>query len=338
VVGANLDVDHSEFDGCKVDRSASSLLCGGAIYVTGDLTLDDVTLLQNAAIRSAGGAVRALGNVTIDDTTFDGNITSVAQDGGGLHVTGSGDVVIRTSVIEDGLAAARGAGIYFAADSLQVIDTEIRNNDATGDGGGVYLVAGAGQNFVPVFKRSLVYDNEADEGGGVYVEYGSSSSTMVMENSTFSTNNGVTSGGAFEVKGGGGVSTAVWLESCTVHNNTAGSTTTAAEEVTGGVFEYRDSLIDGNCGSGGPNGTTLGGNVIANSGASQCDDDPFTDLLDTPTFPLDALGNGSGGITRYHATSSYSMGWNWLTCSVSEDQRAVSRPVGGTCDSGAFER
>jgi CSLREA domain-containing protein len=187
---------------------------GGGLYIDGGTaTLSDVIIEVNEARNEGGGIFCRNANVTIDnDTLIRGNINTYAgtvSTGGGISCMNS-TVNIQDSIIKDNKTAEvtgyniYGGGIYVSGGSLTlnqvllesnkskyggglyiddltdaifITETTIRQNLATLDGGGVYMIpwygfeGPGGGNYN--INSSVIKGNRAQRyGGGVYVSAG----------------------------------------------------------------------------------------------------------------------------------------------------------------------
>jgi len=299
---------------------------GGGILNSGDLTLDESTVVRSNSANNSGGGIANLGDLTVRESTIgglnaeDGN---VAQDGngGGIWVasTDSGSV----ARIEDSLIAGNRA------------DT---SGEVRGDGGGIW---NGGELFV---LRSTVADNEADfDGGGVF-----NAGLLTARNSTLSGNTAAigVGGGLFNSFGSGDIAR---LEFVTIAEN-------EADSGGGGIANFdtvhaRASLVVSNA----PEDCLF--ETVVDSGGFNRDSDgscALSELTDgTVPAPGVELLAENGGPTPTHALLSESPAVDQIPadeCTLVEgfdlpvdnstDQRGQPRPVGelnGLCDVGAFE-
>ncbi|WP_161604366.1 choice-of-anchor Q domain-containing protein [Roseiconus nitratireducens] len=270
--------------------SPSSVGDGGAVYNSGDLTLDRVTLDGNAAagVAGSGGAVlnagvfaasdssitnnranRAGGGiedasdqlVTLTNVALDGNNAGVAPaataspgNGGGLHVTGNATVNIFGGTVSGNSAAREGGGLWNGGGTMVIDGTTISHNTASGaaadDGGGGVFNNGGTIEI----ENSLVIGNVADglsgSGGGILNLGGS----LAISSTTISGNTANRAGGGIEV--------------------TAGSNTTLTNVTLGSDRDGENDDTEGNSVAENPNpgnggGLHIGGDgVVAFNGGS----------------------------------------------------------------------
>jgi hypothetical protein len=259
---------------------------GGVLVEVGStLTLADSVVSGNRTLGGGGAGVRNDGNLTINNSTISGNqITMIANSGGGIF-NGSTGV-------------------------LQVSDSTLSGNIATGDGGGI--------------------DNNLG--------------TATFTNSTISGNSA--GSGSSNANGGGGILNygPMTLLNVTIADNTAGAF------FGGGVSNYvsglmvKNTIIAGNSASGGgPDcyGVALnsqGHNLIQDVTACPATGDTASNITgqDPKLGPL--ADNGGPTQTQALLVGSPAIDAGSPDCPPpATDQRGVSRPQGPACDIGAFE-
>ncbi|MFK8010876.1 MAG: hypothetical protein AB8B80_02470 [Marinicellaceae bacterium] len=101
---------------------------------------------------------------------YDGN-NETASGAGGIKVSGNSNVIIRNSTIYDN-NGNEGGGIHvFGEDAtLSLENTEVRDNDASGYGGGIYCSNSAHLN---IDAKSTINNNKAIiNGGGLFAGFG----------------------------------------------------------------------------------------------------------------------------------------------------------------------
>ncbi len=189
---------------------------------------------------------------------------------------------------------------------------------------------------------SQVSNNFAVQGSGGGISI--ADAYFEIRNSTISGNVSLYDGGGVRLK----TSDAVIINS-TITNNEA--TVGLGEGLYGGLsVELGNTIIAGNIDSNEPGSSdcvgadliSLGGNIMGVLGCAIGVNPNPTDRYGFPENPLDpVLGplQDNGGPTHTHAlldgSPAINMGLN-ENCPTS-DQRGVVRPIGGTCDIGAFE-
>jgi LPXTG-site transpeptidase (sortase) family protein len=296
------------------------------------------------------------GEIIIDkDLTIDGSILSTPVSISGnsssrIFRIPEASVTLKSLKVINGKASdcpaagvgACGGGIYNNG-TLTLSDSTVSNNKAVAsglpsNGGGIYNV-----HSLDV-SNSTFSGNMADNGGGIYysVESGSPPPlVLTLSNSTFSGNTANQQGGAIYKENS---DSHVVLSYTTIVGNRA--------EVTGGGV---DSNNDGN-------GLYLNNVILSNNRPGNCwtgdnaetyDYNIFSDdschFGNTATDGTHDLNNTNPRIgplaNNYGSTQTFALlpgspaidpGTNGSTCPAT-DQRGVARPVGTSCDTGAFE-
>lgn len=331
-----------------------------------DLNLTDCVVRGNASggIFSRGGTSDRGARVTVDRCTVSGNGDTSGW-GGGINVSGCFATVTVSDSIVSGNRAVVGGGIYAGCGSITISNSIISNNTADGGGGirmdgQIVLTDSTVSNNTARFTgggvllrgradvaRSTISGNTG--GGGIVLD--SFGGLLNLTNSTVSGN--VTTGN------GGGIAIAlpdqpntVNLNNVTITNNTAGGAGGGVSSLFFhgpgsppglGVFNVRNTIIAGNTDQSaiGPDCSgplmSFGHNLLQNpTGCTLLGDITGTVFgLDPRLGPL----ADNGGPTLTHGllagSPAIDAGDN-ATCEAT-DQRGVARPVGVTCDIGAFE-
>jgi CSLREA domain-containing protein len=240
---------------------------GDDTAVTGDLDITSNITINGASATSTiinGGALDRVfhilsGGVTISNVTIQGGL-AVAQNGGGIAVSGGSLTLNYSRVVSNSATAVvgvggAGGGIAVTGGSLTLNFSSIGNgtdfsgNNADTNGGGLYFGSGTSGT---VTNSTLSYNN-ADAGGGAYM---SSGATVVFSNSTISTND---SDGITVSDGGGGLFVAgtATLNSATVAFNTTETVGGGVMQL-GGTVNTRNTIISDNI-----DNTTGGGDAVA---------------------------------------------------------------------------
>jgi uncharacterized repeat protein (TIGR01451 family) len=337
---------------------------GGAIYNGGGtLTITASTLYGNKTGRSGGGVRNSDGgSLEITDSTLSGN---EAGWGGGILSEYSCTLAISESTFSGNRAVNGGGGID--ASGLTTISHSVfEDNRATGVnsfGGGI---AATGDTMT--ITHSTVYSNSAElAGGGIYVGW---DATLTLSNTTLSGNHAVKWGGGLRLNtgvatianstisgnwaaSGGGIlaalDTTVDLTQVTITDNTANAaeggddqggglysseTVTATNTIIAGNHDLSgtdtdDCALEGTYTSGGHNLVGTGTGCPTTGTGDQASADPG----------LGPLAD-NGGETQTHALLAASPAIEAVpvvSCTLTTDQRDVSRPQGAACDSGAYE-
>jgi hypothetical protein len=318
---------------------------GGSILAEGNggLTLTR-TALSGAVAAGQGGCLDyELPTADGSQLLLDGATLTGCQcwlEGGGLRIDAPGTTVeIRDSELRDNLSNASGGGLYVVAGDVTVWRTTFDGNAAgsagfPGWGGGIYLEAGGAlslQDSTVSNNRAGVNGSTEGYGGGILTL----DPSLVVRNSTLSGNRAAgTSGQAGTEVHVAYPSGSVIFDHATVVRGAA-EAGRAAVYVSLSVSAYFGrSLVDGGCDVAGIV-ATIGSNVVRpEPAASGCGLSDPTDL-EVPDLRLRPLA-GYGGPTRTHEpfADSPALGHVATGCGF-YDQRGAAR--GSTCDAGSFE-
>ncbi|EMI16943.1 hemolysin-type calcium-binding region domain protein, partial [Rhodopirellula maiorica SM1] len=141
--GGIVDIDNSQITNNVADGTAGS---GGGILnnVGGTITIDNSLLRANTSVRAGGGIENNVGSISIVDSTIHMNDAGNAPGrGGGIHITGGGNVSIDGSTIHDNTSIEGGGLWNSAVGTFTLTNTTISGNTATGsDGGGIFNTDG----------------------------------------------------------------------------------------------------------------------------------------------------------------------------------------------------
>ncbi len=298
---------------------------------------DTITLpagIYTLTIPGAGEDAAATGDLDITaDLTINGaGAATTIIDGNGavlfdrvVHILAGTTVTISGLTIQNGLplTPGSGGGIFSQGSALILTNSTVSGNTAF-HGGGIW------NSGMVTLNSSTVSGNSASGGiGGGIVNVGIG--TLTLNNSTVS-GNSIPSGGGGGIFNFGGT---VTLNNSTVNDNSGGSG--------GGIYIYSGAAslkntIVANSSSGGNCAgsiTSLGHNL---SSDATCAFAGPGDLNNTNPL-LGPLAN-NGGPTETHALLAGSPAIDAVplaSCTVSTDQRGVSRPQGAACDIGAYE-
>lgn len=313
-------------NGAILTDSASLFDASGAgIFNTGDLTLQNVRVMNNTA-QNSGGGIFNMDMVIMTDTQI---ISNTAVAGGGIYNYNLGQLSAERSLFEGNQALQGGAIAEGRPVTLR--DSTLRHNRGGQWGGALTLTGG---RFT--VERSVLYGNTTDgPGGAIYAQIGA----ITITNSTLSDNLAQSGGAIFGA-----------TVSMTIHNSTlAGNRTSTGANGTSGIFAssadtlIRNTIVAGangrNCTTSGT-WTSLGNNL---SSDTRCD---FTQGGDQQnTDPLLGELNTYGTTTWFHpllpGSPAIDAGSN--SGCPARDQRNITRPVDGdgdttaVCDIGAIE-
>ncbi len=236
---------------------------GGGIFNStgGTVSITDAIISDNKANRAGGGIEDASGagfGVSILRAQLIDNLAGVLPaiaapgNGGGLHVTGDGNVTMDSAIIQGNIAAAEGGGLWNDLGTMTILGTTIINANfargvAADDGGGGIFnnggslvvsgpsvsitnnqASGASGSGGGIFNRNsgsitisdaLITSNSASlNGGGLFAD---GSGTIIIDRTTFSANSTLTgTGGGIGLINTNAPGSAT-LRSTTIHNNTA---------------------------------------------------------------------------------------------------------------------
>jgi len=262
---------------------------GGGILndVGGRLTITGATISANTSNRAGGGIEDnsgATGFVTISNTTLDNNITNTSPgNGGGLHVTGAGTVMVTNGTVSGNQAGAEGGGLWNGSGAMTIMGTVINNNtasgiEATNGGGGIYNLSGS----VTINTGTQITNNTANgtagSGGGILNDVGG---MLTINNAVITGNTSNRAGGGIEDNSGAMGS--VMLTSVTLNDNTTNNapgnggglhvTGSGTVAITGGTVNGNDAGAEGGGlwnGTGTMNidGTIINGNTASGNDAT----------------------------------------------------------------------
>lgn len=192
---------------------------GGAIYVSGSLSMSGCTLKQNQATwgaaigaeqpvtlskitvaenqaASAGGVLYLYKGGKIDNSTFSNN--TAAKQGGAIYLK-TGDLALSGSNFTENIAVNGGGALFIGHDGVgnsQVASCAFTQNASSAFGGGIYL----GRNGKLEVSASTFSNNEAAHGGGIATLGGQTDpakSNLSIQSSNFSENVALSGGGVF---------------------------------------------------------------------------------------------------------------------------------------------
>ena len=200
---------------------------GGGIFnnASGTITATGTVITGNTANRAGGGIEDAGGagfgttltNVTLNNNVAQGGgVAGSPGNGGGLHVSGGGNVTITGGTVNGNSAALEGGGLWNGSGTMTIDAATINGNTASGDatddgGGGIFNNDG-----VVDISNSTISNNVANgtlgHGGGIL-----SVDTLITSNVTISGNSASGEGGGIDVESG-----TATINNTTIANNQAG--------------------------------------------------------------------------------------------------------------------
>ena len=300
VENSTVEVKNSMIDGNTADdvpkkAPNSNKGLGGGIYsYESTLTVTDSTIsgneakgstsliwynskdeISSEALGNGGGGICAVGkksDVTLDGVTVTGNKATYSKKGTGAGIEAQGgSLTVKDSTISNNEAQGNGGGIFSAEGNvLDVSGSTIQGNKAD-NGGGIHMGEARDTSKTPskaTITDTKILENEAigsGEGGGVYV--GSPRADATLKGCTVANNKSVSTGGGIAAK----LST-VTLDDTTVENNQAvngGGLFHLGIAVPGSLTLQNGSIIRNNTASSMGGGLFLWGNVGLKSDNSE---------------------------------------------------------------------
>ncbi|MBI1311873.1 hypothetical protein GC176_11320 [bacterium] len=266
---------------------------GGLSIYNGQFTMTGGSILNNSAENDGGGLSTENAQISLTGVTVSGNVATYAA--GGINLFGTAQVQVIQSEVSNNQAGTYGGGIRNLGALLGISETTIAANSAASSGGGLDNDQGSTEVVDSLFlgNASGLYGGGADNYGG----------TLAISNSTFSGNQAVQGGGV-----NSGVSGTVTIVNATISENTAtdsggGIYAASTTNVGNTIIAGNTATTDGPDVSGGY--TTLGYNLIGAIGtASGFSDGSNSDQVGTAGSPLDPLMTGlqdNGGYTLSYA-------------------------------------
>ncbi len=216
----------------NVTIEGSKARSGGGIYVfNSPLIMNNCTIANTEATENGGGIYNGE-SLIITSTTISN--CSATSNGGGLAIycpTTASDIIV-----ENCTAGNYGGGIHSQIYNFNLTSSEITNNGAGSDGGGIYCSS----NGSVTITKSVISDNSSTgKGGGLYTLSDYNTDQFSINNSTISNNSADSDGGGIYAYGmedfmfGGGDLNLILINS-TVTGNTTGSNG-------GGIYAYKDA-------------------------------------------------------------------------------------------------
>jgi len=356
---------------------------GGAIRNHSNLTIGNGSIHDNVAAvppgglgaSSGGGIFNEAGTLTLNGTQIFGN---TADEGGGIHNFATASLFATDVLLQGNNANDMGGALWVNFASNATLDNvELRDNDATNHGAGIYNdghLDGTGITFVENVAglngggmwngpdgEAFLYDawftnNNASTGGGVF-----------NQGLTHLYRSGVNNNTAFGGLGGGAyndVPGALFLQNTTVSSNMivappglpGGSgvfnigdmrlefITVAYNNVdglrndAGGTMTIRSSALAYHSGGNCSGTTPMNPSIGFNiSDDASCGFIEPSDLNSTDPLLGPLASNGGIALSHMLSPGSPAIDSGDPDKCISEDQRSVARPQGAWCDRGSIE-
>jgi hypothetical protein len=263
IFGASRGVTDVEFRGVVL-TGGTGYGGGGCVrhWGSGSLTVRDSMVTGCETSSFAGGGILFWGNDYYETSVsiIDSEITeNLGGHGGGLYVFGVRFEIERSRLTGNTATSPHtygpgfGGGLAMSNAVATVVDSEIADNQAGRQGGGIW----AGGSIVHLDRTSIVNNSVFDQigelddhqavGGGVYLV---AQSELELVNSTVSGNSAVNRGGGIFMNSG----ESLWVAFSTIANNSHGSAEEGAgiacRSVNRDDDTFKASIIDGNLAGG----------------------------------------------------------------------------------------
>lgn len=335
-----LNVTDSEISGNRATNGSAS---GGGLLLDSlsNAVLTNVTFRDNEAAR-AGGAIednsRGSTIVQVVDCEVTNNFAGASPgNGGGIHITGNGNMNVTGGLFKDNVASAEGGGLWNGSGTMNVTQATVRNNlaqgaDPTQGGGGLFNNGGT----LNVSRSTIAYNRS--ENGGLGGGINNDNGTMNIDASTVSNNQSTSNAGGIVNAG------TMTINSSTIAKNNAanfgggiGQTPTAVS------VTLSNTIVAQNAASNRGNDLDVATTAVYISGGYNLVENDDANVF--PGTSTDLVGVNpqlggladNGGPTMTHAVNCGSPAIDAADpAAIMVDQRG--RPVVGRRDIGAFEQ
>ncbi len=301
---------------------------GRVIYVnapSGNVVLKHLTLTGGHSLQTGGGVHHQQGELTLNNVIVVNNLAE--NEGGGLYQN-NGTVTISNTLVVSNTSNGWGGGIYKDAGILTISGSSVSYNTATGSNSGGGLILNRG---ISLIENSLLTGNQASDGGAIKALNDTGSEEQVtIVNSTISDNSAGFVGGIQSFADN------LTLSYTTVVSNTNSGVYAPVgnRDANGSLFAYngiKDCAnpfptdpgynLDSDNSCGFSAGTSLPNTnpllaPLANNGGNTFTHEP---LAGSPVIDVIMSGDNGCGTT------------------IMRDQRGATRPFGSDCDMGAHE-
>lgn len=266
--------DATVLDGSGLDGPVVTVTGGGATLRS--LTVEGGTggpnsrpdLVDGATLGGGVNGVAATGDVWLEDVVVTGN---TADAGAGVVGPASSTLHLVRSVVRDNVATGLGGGVV--ATRVLLLEDSLVTGNAAQAGGGVYVPEAAEVTSV---GASAVADNSAEDGGGAWLATGATWTGGTLSDNEADARGGgvyldggtlvgVLVDGNIAVSGGGGVAGGGVLDATDVDGNTA--------PAGGGVLVVDDLVLVASSVTGNQAQTGPGGGLLVVGGTLTASDD-----------------------------------------------------------------
>ncbi len=215
-------------EGVILDGNATTARGGGLWAENCTITMSTTILMNNTASDQGGGMYVSGGTITLEGSGVVSNETS--DQGGGIYTYLSA-LTLNQTAVGSNISTGSGAGIFVNSAVVNVNQSSLVANSTGHSGGGLFMNLASS---VLTMTDSLVALNEADvEGGGLFLVDGAGAT---IQNSTISGNIATTYGGGVNTR------IPLTITHSTIANNTADAAGHGAGHG-GGVFAYLPSAV-----------------------------------------------------------------------------------------------
>lgn len=167
---------------------------GGAMYISGELSMQEGTLKNNSAQNGGAAFIEGGGNMTVNGTvTMIAN--SASQNGGAAYIRGGGNMSISQGEIRSNTANVNGGALCIEDGNVEITSGNIVDNLASnGFGGGLYVYNGTNSKKTATFSGGTFSHNRAMAGGGLCVD---GLVSLQITNTHIQQNSAVNAGGIY---------------------------------------------------------------------------------------------------------------------------------------------
>lgn len=202
---------------------------GGAVLndIGGSLSVQSSSFTNNSASR-AGGAIEdnsgSTTTVELLNVTMQLNETGPSPgNGGGVHITGAGNMNVTDGNYSSNSAASEGGGLWNGSGVMTVSGATITMNiangaDATNGGGGIFNNGGTLIVIAGTFIDNNMAPGASGSGGGIFNEL---NGDLTVTNSIITNNSASRAGGGIEDNSG--AATTIYLKNNDLSNNATGA-------------------------------------------------------------------------------------------------------------------